>query len=49
MAQTLIINLLTAITIFTQCPNVNTLWDPDGVPGVCWSPLVQEVRPRTPL
>lgn len=42
-AETIIINLVTAITIFTQCPNVRTLWDPTGVPGVCWSPLVQEV------
>lgn len=41
--QTIVINLVTAITIFTQCPNVRTLWDPVGVPGRCWSPLVQEV------
>ncbi|KAN0112265.1 hypothetical protein V8E51_005216 [Hyaloscypha variabilis] len=41
MAETIIINLVTAITTFTQCPNVDTLWDPVGHPGVCWSPLVQ--------
>jgi hypothetical protein len=42
MVETIIINLVTAITIFTQCQNVNTLWDPVGYPGVCWSPLVQQ-------
>lgn len=43
IGQTIVINLVTAITIFTQCPNVRTLWDPVGVPGKCWSPNVQTV------
>jgi hypothetical protein len=42
MTQTIVINLVTAITIFTQCPNVRSLWDPVNFPGKCWSPLVQE-------
>ncbi len=43
MVETIVINLVTAITIFTQCPDVRTLWDAGSdFPGTCWSPLVQE-------
>lgn len=41
MAQQLIVNLFTSITIFTQCGNVHSLWDPVGEPSKCWSPDVQ--------
>lgn len=41
MAQQLIVNLFTCITIFTQCKNVNSLWDPVGHPSKCWNPDVQ--------
>lgn len=45
-AQTIIINLFTAITIFTQCPHdVESLWDKVGHPSECWSPDVQTVSP----
>ncbi|KFY01968.1 hypothetical protein V490_00698 [Pseudogymnoascus sp. VKM F-3557] len=40
-AQTLIVNLVTCITIYTQCENVETIWDPVGTPSKCWSPAVQ--------
>lgn len=43
VSQTIVINLATAITIFTQCPDVASLWDPDTHPNdQCWSPKVQE-------
>jgi hypothetical protein len=42
-AQTLIVNLVTCITIYTQCENVETIWDPVGTPSKCWSPAVQAV------
>lgn len=43
--QTVVINLFTAITIFTQCPHdINSLWDKVGHPSECWSPNVQTVR-----
>ncbi|WKT50522.1 hypothetical protein QSH57_015470 [Fusarium oxysporum f. sp. vasinfectum] len=42
MIQTTSINIITCVTIFTQCRNVNTIWDPAGVPGKCWSPSAQE-------
>jgi hypothetical protein len=41
MAEQLIVNLFTCITIFTQCGNVLSLWDPVGHPSKCWSPNVQ--------
>jgi Na+(H+)/acetate symporter ActP len=41
MAQQLIVNLFTSITIFTQCGNVHSLWNPVGEPSKCWSPDVQ--------
>lgn len=41
MAEQLIVNLFTSITIFTQCGNVHSLWDPVGHPSKCWSPDVQ--------
>ena len=41
MAEQLIVNLFTSITIFTQCGNVLSLWDPVGHPSKCWSPAVQ--------
>jgi hypothetical protein len=41
MAEQLIVNLFTSITIFTQCGNVLSLWDPVGHPSKCWSPDVQ--------
>jgi hypothetical protein len=41
MAQQLIVNLFTSITIFTQCGNVHSLWDPVGEPSKCWNPDVQ--------
>jgi hypothetical protein len=41
MAEQLIANLFTCITIFTQCGNVHSLWDPVGEPSKCWSPDVQ--------
>jgi hypothetical protein len=41
MAEQLIVNLFTCITIFTQCGNVLSLWDPVGHPSKCWSPDVQ--------
>jgi hypothetical protein len=41
MAEQLIVNLFTAITIFTQCGNVHSLWNPVGEPSKCWSPDVQ--------
>jgi hypothetical protein len=41
MAEQLIVNLFTCITIFTQCGNVHSLWDPVGRPSKCWSPDVQ--------
>lgn len=37
----LVVNLTTCITIFTQCVNVHSLWDPVGHPSACWSPNVQ--------
>lgn len=41
MAQQLIVNLFTCITIFTQCGNVHSLWNPVGEPSKCWNPDVQ--------
>jgi hypothetical protein len=41
VAEQLIVNLFTCITIFTQCGNVHSLWDPVGEPSKCWSPDVQ--------
>ena len=41
MAEQLIANLFTSITIFTQCGNVQSLWDPFGHPSTCWSADVQ--------
>lgn len=41
IAQTLIVNLFTSITIFTQCANPATLWDPVGSPSKCWPVTVQ--------
>jgi hypothetical protein len=41
VAEQLIVNLFTCITIFTQCSNVHSLWDPVGEPSKCWSPDVQ--------
>ncbi|KAN0105931.1 hypothetical protein V8E51_008807 [Hyaloscypha variabilis] len=41
LAQTLLVNLVTCITIFTQCKRVETLWDPVGVPSPCWDHDVQ--------
>jgi hypothetical protein len=40
----LVANLLVCILIFAQCDHVESLWDPAGHPGRCWSPKVQEVR-----
>ncbi|KFY21211.1 hypothetical protein V491_03075 [Pseudogymnoascus sp. VKM F-3775] len=40
-AETLIVNLVTCITIYTQCENVKTIWDPVGTPSKCWPPAVQ--------
>lgn len=42
MTETIVINLFTAITIFTQCPDPRALWDGANFPGKCWSPLFQE-------
>ena len=36
-------NVLVCILIFAQCEHVETMWDPVGHPGKCWSPKVQEV------
>ena len=41
MAQQLIVNLFTCITIITQCGNVHSLWNPVGEPSKCWNPDVQ--------
>ncbi|KAH6668336.1 hypothetical protein B0J14DRAFT_641906 [Halenospora varia] len=41
LAQTLLVNIATCITIFTQCERVETLWDPVGVPSICWDRNVQ--------
>ncbi|KAH6668471.1 hypothetical protein B0J14DRAFT_488417 [Halenospora varia] len=41
LAQTLLVNIATCITIFTQCQRVETLWDPVGVPSICWDHNVQ--------
>jgi len=43
LAQTLLVNIATCITIFTQCQRVETLWDPVGVPSICWDHNVQMV------
>jgi hypothetical protein len=43
LAQTLLVNLTTCITIFTQCQRVETLWDPVNFPSVCWDHNVQTV------
>lgn len=42
-AETLIVNLVTCIMIYTQCEKVETIWDPVGTPSKCWSPAVQAV------
>ena len=41
IGEQMVVNLFTCITIFTQCGNVNSLWDPVGHPSKCWSPDVQ--------
>ena len=41
IGEQLVVNLFTCITIFTQCGNVLSLWDPIGHPSKCWSPDVQ--------
>ncbi|CZR60795.1 uncharacterized protein PAC_10691 [Phialocephala subalpina] len=41
IAQSVAVNLITIITIFTQCKPVSSIWDPIGVPGKCWDPKVQ--------
>ncbi|KAF8849911.1 hypothetical protein BDZ45DRAFT_603606 [Acephala macrosclerotiorum] len=41
IAQSLIVNLFTCITIFVQCGDVRSLWDPVGVPSKCWAPTAQ--------
>lgn len=43
LVQTLLVNLTTCITIFTQCHRVETLWDPVNFPSACWDPKVQSV------
>ena len=43
IAETLIINLMTCITIYVQCGKVESLWDPVGTPSKCWPPDVQAV------
>lgn len=43
IAQSLVVNLVTCITIFVQCGDVKTLWDPVGVPSKCWAPAAQAV------
>lgn len=40
--QSLLVNGLTLILVYAQCPDVQSLWDPVGHPSTCWSPLVQE-------
>jgi len=42
-AQTIVINLVTCITIYTQCEKVETIWDPIGTPSKCWPGAVQAV------
>jgi hypothetical protein len=44
----LVVNLVTCITIFTQCGNAESLWDPIGHPSKCWSPNVQAVSLQIP-
>ncbi|KAH9211686.1 hypothetical protein DL95DRAFT_464640 [Leptodontidium sp. 2 PMI_412] len=41
IAQTLILNAVTSITIFTQCQRVETLWDPIDFPSKCWDKNIQ--------
>ncbi|CZR65028.1 related to integral membrane protein PTH11 [Phialocephala subalpina] len=41
IAQSLVVNLVTCITIFVQCGDVRSLWDPVGVPSKCWVPAAQ--------
>ena len=43
IAETIIINLVTCITIYTQCEKVETIWDPVGTPSKCWPGAVQAV------
>ncbi|KAH6716967.1 hypothetical protein BKA61DRAFT_733178 [Leptodontidium sp. MPI-SDFR-AT-0119] len=38
----LIVNLVVCLLIFVQCKDVRTLWDPNGHPGYCWRPIIQE-------
>ncbi|RDW56607.1 hypothetical protein BP5796_13072 [Coleophoma crateriformis] len=41
--ESLVVNTITIVLIYVQCEHVQSLWDPIGHPGRCWSPKVQEI------
>ncbi|RFU34906.1 hypothetical protein B7463_g1500, partial [Scytalidium lignicola] len=49
IAETIIINLVTCITIYTQCEKVETIWDPVGTPSRCWPSDIQASLPQLTL